>query len=177
VTEPLRLVRENDPPTLTPADAVDSFESFVERNHARLFGALCLLTEDRHEAEEIAQEAFVRILERWERVRDVDDPTGYLFRTAMNVFRKRYRRALLAMRRMVALAPRDDGFERIEARDVVVRAVATLPTDQRAALIVTSLLGYSSDEAARILGIRSSTVRTRATRARAALREAIGGDR
>jgi RNA polymerase sigma-70 factor (ECF subfamily) len=180
VTEPLRLVRDDERTLAGPVDAVhavDSFESFVEQNHARLFGALCLLTEDRHEAEEIAQEAFVRILERWDRVRLVEDPTGYLFRTAMNVFRKRYRRALLALRRAVQLAPKDDAFERIEARDMVVRAVATLPTDQRAALIVTSLLGYSSDEAGRILGIRSSTVRARATRARAALRLAIGEER
>jgi len=55
--------------------------------------------------------------------------------------------------------------------------MATLPTDQRAALVVTSLLGYPSEEAARILGIKPSTVRARATRARAALREAIGDPR
>ncbi len=144
---------------------------------APLYGALCLLTKDRYEAEEIAQEAFVRIFERWDRVRRVDDPTAYLFRTAMNVFRKRYRRAKLALRRTLSVVPRDDFVERIEADDLVVRAVAQLPTDQRAALIATSLLGYSSDEAAQILGVRSSTLRARATRARTALRAAIGEER
>ena len=107
----------------------------------------------------------------------MDDPTGYLFRTAMNVFRKRYRRALLALRRVTLVTPRDEGFEQIEARDVVVRSIATLPEDQRAALLVTGLFGYSSEEAGAILGVRPSTVRARATRARAALRAAIGGDR
>ena len=95
----------------------------------------------------------------------------------MNVFRKRYRRATLALKRTLSVVPRDDFVERIEAEDLVVRAVAQLPTDQRAALIVTSLLGYSSDEAAQILGVRSSTVRARATRARTALRAAIGEER
>ncbi len=172
--DPVQLVREGERQSLT---SVESFETFVVENHNRLYGALCLLTKDRYEAEEIAQEAFVRLLERWDRVRLVEDPTGYLFRTALNVYRKRFRRALLAVRRAAAVAPTDDFVERIEASDLVVRAIAELPTDQRAALIVTSLLGYSSDDAARILGARPSTVRARATRARAALREAIGEER
>jgi RNA polymerase sigma factor (sigma-70 family) len=156
VEEPLGLVQGDDQPLVAQ---IEGFESFVERNHERLYGALCLLTKDRYEAEEIAQEAFVRIFERWDRVRRVDDPTAYLFRTAMNVFRKRYRRATLALKRTLSVVPRDDFVERIEAEDLVVRAVAQLPTDQRAALIATSLLGCSSDEAAQILGVRSSTVR------------------
>ena len=167
-------MREGEQQLLT---SVESFETFVLENHARLYGALCLLTKDRYEAEEIAQEAFVRILERWDQVRVVEDPTGYLFRTALNVYRKRFRRALLAVRRAAAVAPTDDFVERIETSDLLVRAIAELPSDQRAALIITSLLGYSSDDAAGILGARPSTVRARATRARAALREAIGEER
>ena len=177
MTEPLQLVRDQGTPVPGPREAVESFEEFVETNHARLYGALCLLTRDRYEAEDIAQEAFVRILERWDRVRSIEEPAGYLFKTAMNVLRKRRRRALVAMRRITHLARRDEGFEQIEDRDVVVRAIATLPSDQRAAVIVTSLLGYPSEEAARILGIEPSNVRTRATRARAALRAAIGEER
>jgi RNA polymerase sigma-70 factor, ECF subfamily len=156
--------------------ALESFDEFVLQNHERLYGALCLLTRDRYEAEEIAQEAFVRIFERWDRVRLVEDPVGYLFRTALNLARKRYRRALLAIRRATNVTPRDDFAEQVETRDLVIRAVSKLPPDQRAALIVTSLLGYPSEEAARILGARPSTVRARATRARAALRDAIGED-
>src|SRR6266550_3421480 len=45
------------------------------------------------------------LFERWERVRDMDDPTGYLYRTAINAFRKRTRRAALAVRRAIRLAP------------------------------------------------------------------------
>ena len=42
------------------------------------------------------QEAFVRVWERWDRVAGVEDPVGYLFRTAMNLHRSALRRALLA---------------------------------------------------------------------------------
>jgi len=178
VDEPVRVLRSVEAEaSIQPADDALSFEAFVIEQHPRLYGALCVMTHDRYEAEEIAQEAFVRAFEKWDRVRQADDPAAYLFTTAMNVYRKRYRRAALALRRAVALAPRDDGFAAIEDREVVLQALAALPADQRAAFIVTALFGYPSEDAARILGARASTVRTRATRARAALREAIGEDR
>lgn len=150
-----------------PADETDSFEMFVLANHARLFGALCLLTGDRFEAEDIAQEAYLRLLERWDRVASVHDPVGYLYRTAMNVFRRRYRRARVALLRTLPLAPRDPLAE-VEERDAVVRALAGIPIDQRAALVATVLLGYTSEEAASVLRAKPSTIRARATRGRAA---------
>lgn len=91
----------------TPTEVIEvdalapTFERFYEANSRRLFAALCLVTGNRDEAEEIAQEAFVRVFERWERVGELDDPTGYLFRVSMNVFRGRYRRASLAVRRVL----------------------------------------------------------------------------
>lgn len=81
------------------------FEAFFGENRTKLFGALCLVTGNRHEAEEIAQDAFLKLWERWDRVSTLEDPTGFLFRTAMNVFRNRLRRAGLGMRKALALAP------------------------------------------------------------------------
>ena len=92
------------------------FEDFFGSEHARLFGALCLVTGDRHEAEEIMQDAFLRLWERWEKVSGLDDPTAYLFRTAMNVFRNRYRRAALGVRKTLSLAPSEDAFSTVEDR-------------------------------------------------------------
>src|SRR4029078_10527725 len=82
-----------------------NFEAFFEAEHARLLRALYLVTGDPQEAEELMQDAFVAVWERWARVRSRDEPTGYLYRTAMNRFRSRLRRAARATRR--ALAPRD----------------------------------------------------------------------
>jgi DNA-directed RNA polymerase specialized sigma24 family protein len=82
-------------------DLVDesaTFEDFLACERDRLFGLLVLVTGDRHEAEDLAQEAFVATLERWDRVGTVDNPAGYLHRTAMNAFRKRYRRAQIRRR-------------------------------------------------------------------------------
>src|SRR5215216_5173065 len=89
-------------------DEPRSFEEFFGAEHVRLFGTLCLVTGDRHEAEEIMQDAFLLLWERWNRVARIEDPSGYLFRTAMNVFRNRYRRARLALKKTASLAPSVD---------------------------------------------------------------------
>ncbi len=153
------------------------FEAFVLEHQSRLFGALCTITRDRAEAEDIAQEAFLRVFERWDRIAGMDDPGGYLFRVSMNVFRSRRRRASLALRRATRVAPAPDGLAGVEDRALVHRGMADLTADQRAAIVVTALYGLSSEEAGRVLGVRPTTVRARATRARAALRDAIGEDR
>jgi RNA polymerase sigma-70 factor (ECF subfamily) len=152
-----------------------NFEAFFEQNRARLFGALCLVTGSRHEAEEIVQDAFLKLWERWGRVSILEDPTGFLFRTAMNLFRNRKRRAALAVRRSLKFAPSTDDLASVENRDEMVRALRRLTPHQRAALVLTGYLGYSSEEAANVLGIRASTVRALATKGRAAARATAEG--
>jgi RNA polymerase sigma-70 factor (ECF subfamily) len=95
----------------------------------------------------------------------------------MNYLLQLLRRAGIALRRSVGIAPTQDAFGSVEDREVVLDALVRLPLDQRAALVVTALFGYSSDEAGRMLGVRSSTIRARATRARTALRDLIGEER
>ena len=146
-----------------------SFEEFYERERDGLFGALCLITGNRHEAEEITQDSFVSLWERWDRVSMMDNPTGYLYRTALNAFRKRGRRAALTSRLTFRGEPAQDLFEAADDRDVLRRGLASLTPRQRAAVVVTELLGYPSDEAGRLLGVRPVTVRVLTSQARAAL--------
>src|SRR2546423_8027378 len=125
-----------------PVPQALSFEDFYEVEHERLFGALYLVTGNRQEAEDLMQEAFVRLLERWDLVQSLESPEGYLYRTAMNTFRTRYRRTLLAARRLFAPRTRPDAFEEVELRADVRRALAGLTKRQRAAIVLTELLGY-----------------------------------
>src|SRR2546422_1331093 len=148
--------------------AGEGFEAFYEAERDGLFGALVLITGNRHEAEEIAQDAFLALWERWDRVSGLEDPTGYLYRTAMNGFRKRRRRAALAVRHVLHLTPAEDLFAQADARQVVAQALAGISRRQRAALVLTELLGFSSEEAGRALGIRPVTVRGLASQGRAA---------
>ncbi len=158
-------------------DEPHSFEMFFEANRQRLFGAFCLITGNRHEAEEIVQDAFLKLWERWDRVSTLEDPLAFLFRTAMNGFRNRVRRAAVAARKTVLPSLRADDLTSVEDRDEVIRALHPLTPRQRAALVLTGYLQLSSEEAGKILGIESSTVRALSTQGRIAARRASGGAR
>jgi RNA polymerase sigma factor (sigma-70 family) len=150
------------------------FAVFFEQQHERLFRALWLLTRNRQEAEEVMQDAFLQLWERWDRLIGGPDPVGYLYRTAMNVWRSRLRRAAVAARKATHRIPPDDEIAEVEGRDAVVRALAPLPPRQRAAIVLMDVLDLSSEEAGEVLGIRSVTVRVLAARARAALAKEMG---
>ncbi|HEV8420757.1 MAG TPA: sigma-70 family RNA polymerase sigma factor [Actinomycetota bacterium] len=152
------------------------FEAFFLEHHESLYRALWLVTRNRHEAEEIMQDAFLRLLVRWPAVQHAENPQGYLYRTAMNVFRSRLRRATVALRKVVHQLPPDDQLAEIEAREAVVRALAPRPPRQRAAVVLTDVLGLTSEQAGEALGIRPVTVRVLAARGRATLREAFHED-
>ena len=153
------------------------FESFFEDQRSKVFGAMCLVTGNRQEAEEITQDAFLRLWERWDRVAEMEDPAGFLFKTAMNVFRNRARRASIAARRSLGIADHGDDLAAAEDRDEVTRVMRPLTTHQRAALVLTGYFGYSSEEAAKVLGVRASTVRALATKGRATARATVEGRR
>jgi RNA polymerase sigma-70 factor (ECF subfamily) len=154
-----------------PAPSADDFEAFFEGEHDRLLRALFVVTGSVEEADELMQEAFVAVWERWDRVGTMQDPTGYLYRAAMNRFRSRLRAAKTAARRLMGVRSQPDLFKAVEDRDLVVRALAALSERQRAAQVLTDLLDFDSETAARILGIKPSTVRALASQGRAALRK------
>jgi RNA polymerase sigma-70 factor (ECF subfamily) len=138
-----------------------------------LFRTLCLVTADRGEAEELMQEAFVRVWERWDRVSAHPDPSGYLYRTAFNVFRDRRRRSLRAIRHLVSPASTEDAFAVVDEREAMFDALRTLTPRQRAALVLTELLDLSSEEAAALLKVRPVSVRVLASQGRSALKRQL----
>jgi len=149
--------------------SIADFEEFFRVEQGRLHQVLFAITGSRPEAEDIAQEAFLRLWERWDRVSEMDDPIGYLHRTAINVFRDRSRRLLLAIRRAVGTAPRPNEYDAVEARSLAASILDQLPPRQRAAIVLTEGLGYSAEEAGELLGIKGSTVRALHFQARSTL--------
>jgi RNA polymerase sigma factor (sigma-70 family) len=160
-----------------PSDRVEArarFDTFFEEEHERLYKALYFVTGNRHDAEELMQDAFMKLWERWHDAHRIDDPTGYLFRIALNGFRMRRRRATTAMRKLVPTVEERDLFRDAEMRADVRTLLLGLTPRQRAALLLVDLLGYPSEQAAHILRIRPSTVRALATQGRRALRATEG---
>jgi RNA polymerase sigma-70 factor, ECF subfamily len=162
---------------MAPDELVDAapfaFEGFFEEHKERLLRILSVITGSRAESEDLAQEAFTRLFERWERVAVMEDPAGYLHRTAMNLFRNHYRRTRVAVGRAVGLGPEQDVFKPVEDRDAAARALGSLTPGQRAALVLTEALGYSGEETGRLLGIKASTVWALTHQARTALRGTV----
>ena len=154
-----------------------TFEEFFATENEPLYRRMCFVTGNSQEAEEITQDAFLSLWVRWDHVSSLEDTRGYLYRTAMNVFRKRYRRAKLAIRRAIAAAPLADPFEGIDEQQDLLAAVAGLTSRQRAALVLLDVVDMTSEEAGRALGVTAGTVRGLATRARAAIRDTMGGPR
>ena len=160
-----------------PTERVEArarFDVFFAEEHERLFKALYFVTGDRHDAEELMQDAFLKLWERWDRIETIDDPTGYLFRVALNGFRMRHRRAAVAVRKVAPVPEDRDLFADADMRADVRQLLLGLAPRQRAALLLVDLLGYSSEQAARILRVRPSTVRALATQGRRALRAEEG---
>jgi len=155
-------------------EARASFDEFFEEEHERLYKALYFVTGNRQDAEEVMQDALMKLWERWDQIHKIHEPTAYLFRVALNGFRMRRRRAAMMLRRVVPFPENRDVFLDAEMRADVRQLLLGVAPRQRAALLLVDLLGYSSEQAARILRVRPSTVRALATQGRRALRAKEG---
>jgi RNA polymerase sigma factor (sigma-70 family) len=154
-----------------------AFAGFFEAEYRRLARAMYLLTRDRQEADDLAQEALVRVYERWDSVGAMKSPTGYLYRTALNLHRSRLRQIAVRTRRALALEPFSSGdpLSSVEDRDELGRLLAALPRAQREALVLFEWLELDAEEAARLMGISPAAARMRLSRARTFLRKHLGG--
>jgi RNA polymerase sigma-70 factor (sigma-E family) len=146
-----------------------AFRQFVEASHATLLRTAWLLTGDRWLAEDLVQTAFTATYLHW---RTVDVPEAYA-RTALmrDAVRGRRRRQLEQPSADLPDLAVPDGSEAADTAHAVRRALETLPVNQRAVLVLRYWSGSTEAEIASALGCRPGTVKSRATRALAALRE------
>jgi len=119
-----------------------TFEEFFREQEARQYRSLCMITGNREEAEEIMQEAFLKV---WNSgiASTMESPSGFLFTVAMNMFRSRYRSAMRAIKRGMFAAQPDDNFAAVEDRGVVMQRGEPLvdrPYTERRAVL--EQLGY-----------------------------------
>jgi RNA polymerase sigma factor (sigma-70 family) len=162
-----------EPAQVVEAAATDrrvAFEAFFRDHYSNLLRALYLVTGNRHEAEELAQDTFVRAFERWELVSGADNRAGYLYRMALNLYRSKLRRLARAAKKVVKPFPEPDAMQAVDDRDAIGHALAALSCGQREAVVLVEWLGLSHEEAGAALGISPITVRVRIHRARAVLR-------
>lgn len=137
-------------------------------SYARLVGIVGAVSGDRQEAEEAVQDAFVRLLGRWSTVSRYDDPEAWVRKVALGAVSNRRRKARNRLRAMLRHGPPPDVAGPTGDAVDLRRALAALPTPQRA-VVVLQHLGLGVDQIAAELGVRPGTVKSRLSRARAAL--------
>jgi RNA polymerase sigma-70 factor, ECF subfamily len=140
------------------------------------------LTPDSHLADDLVQAACLKALERWHQWQPGTSLASWLFRIVQNTwideFRSRARQATDPDEDALLELPGEDGRAVVERRSelrAVRQAMAALPEEQRAVLLLVTVDGLSYQEAADALGVPMGTVMSRLARARARLADAIGG--
>jgi DNA-directed RNA polymerase specialized sigma24 family protein len=132
------------------------FEPWYRAEHPRVLAALSVVARDPDLAQEVAAEAFARALQRWDRVGAMESPGGWTYRVALNVLRRRARRAALERRLLPRLAP---PTLTVPAYAVEVWAVVTgLAPRMRTAVALRYLGGLTEAEVADVMGVAPGTV-------------------
>jgi len=136
---------------------------------ARLVGLLTAMGGSAEDAEEVCQEAWARLVVRWDRVRRYDDPEAWVRGVAVRLLISRARRRTVAARFLPLLADRSVVPAPSGAAVDVSVALAGLPLEQRAVVVLHHALDVSVEEVARVLEIPVGTVKSRLSRGQTAL--------
>jgi len=170
--EPLRSQNRSTEPGALSLESVagpprPDFEAFYAQEWGKAVRLAALLTQSPSAAEDIAQDAFARMLPKWE---TADNPPAYLRTSIVNTCFQWQRRAGVRREKVHLLAaPTSVEFAGGELAD----AVASLPHRQRAVLVLRYYADLSEAEIAHALGCQPGTVKSLASRALAKLQREI----
>jgi RNA polymerase sigma-70 factor (ECF subfamily) len=168
---------------------VAAFEPLVEKYRQRVWRLAYNVLRDREEAWDVAQEAFVRAWQALPNFRGQAAFYTWLFRIVMNVAADRARQRAARGRafgtervpeeeweRVVADegGTPDESAARVEERERITKALATLSEDHRTIIMLSDLEGLSYREIAEVLAIPMGTVMSRLHNARKRLRDVLG---
>jgi RNA polymerase sigma-70 factor (sigma-E family) len=145
------------------------------RDFARLAMLLC---GDVHLAEDAVAEACARVWPKFRRG-SVDDLVPYLRVAVVNEVRRRLRRGMLerrdAERQVIDLREGTDDDHSVEDRNVLLPALAALPYEQRAVIVLRFYEDLTEEEIAEVLNVPTGTVKSRCARGLEQLRRLMGG--
>lgn len=145
--------------------------------HRRVYALAYRLVGDRHEAEDVAQEAYLRMFRGLAGFREEARFETWMHRivtnTAFNQLRKRGRFGELLEDEVLEVPAPARAEELAIARDELERGLAVLPPGQRTVLILKDVYGLSCKEIGDELGIQEGAVKVRLHRARKKLKDVL----
>jgi RNA polymerase sigma-70 factor (sigma-E family) len=173
-------------PVLSRIDTVDGarrerLRQLYELHYVDLVRLACLLLDRTEAAEEVVQDAFVKLYGALDRIEDRDATPAYLRSMVMNGARSTLRRRQVVRKHPPVPEPpgepADVGAVLHEDQREVIEALRTLPTRQRECLVLRYYGGCSEAEIAETLGIARGTVKSSISRAMATMSERLEGRR
>jgi RNA polymerase sigma-70 factor (ECF subfamily) len=151
------------------------FETWYEEEHPRVLAALTVASGRPDVAADATDEAFVRAYERWDRVRRMGSPGGWLYKVALNDLRRRCRRQAIErelLRRHVPPATESPAAPAPHVWD----AVASLPSRQRTAVALRYILDLPEAEVAKVMRVSRGSASASLTSARRRLEGLLADD-
>jgi len=173
-------------PLVTRTAAVDGdrrerLRELYELHYRDLVRLACLLLDHTEAAEEVVQDAFVKLYGALDRIEDREATPAYLRSMVMNGARSKLRRRQVVRRHPPTpephVEPADAATLLHEDQREVIEALRTLPGRQRECLVLRYYGGCSEAEIAETLGIARGTVKSSVSRAMAAMSERLEGRR
>ena len=150
-----------------------AFSAYVAARRPQLFRTACLLCGDPHRAEDVVQDALVRLYAAWDRVDRIDNLDGYVRRIIVNANYSERRRPWRRERAAEPVdVPLDPGFPAEDA-DAIWAALRSLPPGQRRVIVLRHIWNLTVLETAAELGISPGTVKSQSANAVAALRKIL----
>jgi RNA polymerase sigma-70 factor (sigma-E family) len=138
--------------------------TLFEQEARRLVGLAGFFTDDRTAAEDLVQEAFIRLARTAHRIRDTEKAAAYLRSIVINLARDHNRRGLVSLRHRPPAAGDEPSAEETasvqESRREVVEALRALPRRQRECLALRYYLELSIEDIADALGVSANSVKT-----------------
>jgi len=154
------------------------FADFYAANYGRTVALATAMLGDRHEAEDIAQEAFARALLRWPVLRRYDSPEAWVRRVALRLTIDARRRIRRAMRpaTLAALVPPADGGPDVAADVGLSQALLALPFRQREVVFLHYHVDLTVTQIAHELQLPVSTVKARLATGRRRLEKELSDE-
>jgi RNA polymerase sigma-70 factor (sigma-E family) len=158
----------------------DRLTALYTAHYRGLVRLAAYLTGDRDNAEEVVQDAYVKVLGRWGGVRDLDKGEAYLRQAVVNLSRSRVRHRMVvdrkAPRGSADAASAESGAMTSLERTAVVEALTALPRRQREAVVLRYYADLSEAQTAYAMGISAGAVKSHTSRAMTALRHLLEED-
>jgi RNA polymerase sigma-70 factor (sigma-E family) len=166
--------------TVAELDRRALMEVLYQREATSLVRLARLFTDDRSAAEDLVQEAFIRLFHSAHRIQDQARVAAYLRSIVLNLARDHNRRGLMSLRHQDSMMDRavpeqpDEAVVRTESQAAVLDALRSLSPRQRDCLVLRFYLELSESEIARTLDISANSVKTHCRRGLAAMAGLLG---